>query len=324
MNIAITGGSGFIGTQLAIQLKAAGHSVRIIDLNRSSTFPDDTHIVDVRDLPALEKALQDIEVIYHLAAEHRDDVSPIQKYYDVNVEGGKNVIAAAKRHGIQTIVFTSTVAVYGLDAGESQETDTPAPFNDYGHSKYQSEQSFQSWAGEDPTRTLVILRLVATFGRGNRGNIYTLINQIASGKFLMIGNGKNQKSIAYVQNVAAFLVHVLTCPQDAHLYNYADKPDLTMRGMVADIRHSLGRSGLGPQLPYIVGILGGALCDVIAKITGRTLPISLVRVKKFCANTIVKADKVKETGFQARFTLEEGLADMIEAEFPANKKTCCA
>ncbi|MGB0719738.1 MAG: NAD-dependent epimerase/dehydratase family protein, partial [Bdellovibrionales bacterium] len=194
------------------------------------------------------------------------------------------------------------------------------PFNDYGQSKLNSEKTFEEWAAADASRTLLTVRLVATFGPGNRGNIFTLINQIARRKFIMIGDGCNRKSIAYVGNVAAFLAHGLALPAGAHLYNYADKPDLSMRDFVTEVRAALGRAGLGPQLPYALGLMGGYGFDVLARLSGRKFPISAIRVKKFCANTVVNADKLGETGFEAPYRLEKGLQEMIAAEFPQDKQ----
>lgn len=255
MKIAITGGAGFIGSALAKLLKADGHELVLIDLKTSEVFPDDSIVANVTDRDAMVSALKGVDAIYHLAAEHRDDVSPVSRYYDVNVGGGEAVIAAAEANGIQTIIFTSSVAVYPLvpeDAvNGANETHTPAPFNNYGQSKLDSELTFLKWANADrDARKLVTLRLVATFGPGNRGNIFTLMNQIASGKFVMIGSGENAKSIAYVGNVAAFLQHVIGFKVGSHLYNYADKPDLNMRDFVLSVRRALGREGLGPQMPY--------------------------------------------------------------------------
>ena len=320
MKIAITGGAGFIGTQLARLLKAQGHTLVLIDLKPSEAFPDDSVIASVTDLDAMIEATKGADAIYHLAAEHRDDVQPIEKYHEVNVGGGENVVAAAKANGIEKIIFTSSVAVYPLVPEDpkngSNETHRPSPFNFYGTSKLGSEATFEKWAEEDKSRTLVTIRLVATFGIGNRGNIFNLINQIASGKFLMIGNGKNRKSIAYVGNVAAFLVHCLGFEAGAHLYNYADKPDLNMRDFVLNVREALGLQGLGLQFPYAIGLAGGFGFDVLAKITGRTFPVSTIRVRKFCANTVVNADKLQDTGFKAPYSLKDGLKDMIAAEFP--------
>ena len=324
MKIAITGGAGFIGTALAKLLKADGHELVLIDLKKSEAFPENSVIADVTDKDVLIDAMKGCEAIYHLAAEHRDDVSPASRYTDVNVEGGKNVIAAAETYNINTIIFTSSVAVYPLVPADalagSKEEHPPAPFNDYGQSKLDSEKTFQDWAKNDQNRTLVTMRLVATFGPGNRGNIYTLMNQIAGGKFMMIGDGSNYKSIAYVGNVAAFLQHTLTLKNGFHLYNYADKPDLNMRDFVTAVREALGHEGVGPQMPYAIGMIGGGVFDTIAKITGKKFPISTIRIQKFCANTIVNADKLKDTGFKAPFSLEDGLHEMIEAEFQSAKK----
>ncbi len=324
MKIAITGGAGFIGTQLAGLLKADGHELALIDLKKSEAFPDDSILADVTNRDAMVAAMDGAEAIYHLAAEHRDDVSPATLYTDVNVGGGENVIAAAKANGINKIIFTSSVAVYPLVPADpkngSNENHSPAPFNDYGRSKLESEKTFDAWAAEDEKNTLVTIRLVATFGPGNRGNIYTLMNQIASGKFMMIGDGSNRKSIAYVGNVAAFLHHALKLKPGSHLYNYADKPDLDMRDFVTSIREALGNKGAGLQMPYAVGLLGGSVFDVAAKLTGKKFPISMIRIKKFCADTIVNADKLQETGFKAPSSLHDGLSEMIKCEFQTAKK----
>lgn len=319
MKIAITGGAGFIGTELAKILNAQGHELVLIDLIKSAAFADRSVVADVTDKAGMIDALKGVDAVYHLAAEHRDDVSPLQRYYDVNVGGGESVIEAAKANGVQKIIFTSSVAVYPLEPEDpvngSSEAHSPAPFNDYGQSKYDSEATFAAWSEEDATRSLTMVRLVATFGIGNRGNIFTLINQIAGGKFMMIGSGKNRKSIAYVGNVAAFLAHCLDAKPGAQVCNYADKPDLDMREFVMSVRGALGRSGVGFRVPYVPGLIGGYVFDVLAKVTGRKLPISSIRVRKFCANTIVNADKLQETGFKAPHSLKDGLQEMIAAEF---------
>ncbi len=321
MKIAITGGAGFIGTNLAKLLIDEGYDVTLLDIEKSEDFPDRSVIADVTDLDTMTKALKGKDVIYHLAAEHRDDVRPIQKYYDVNVGGAENIVKAAEANDIQKIIFTSSVAVYPLVPADAKtgakETDPPAPFNDYGTSKLQAEKVFEDWAKGYEGRSFTNVRLVATFGPRNRGNIYTLMNQIARGKFVMVGRGKNHKSVAYVGNVAAFLAHCSAAKHGMHLYNYADKPDLNMRDMVRDIRAAMGLNGLGPKVPYAFGLMGGMTFDLAARLTGKTFPISAIRVRKFCADTIVSAERLRDTGFKAPYSLRDGLREMIEVEFPA-------
>lgn len=135
MKILVTGGSGFIGTRPVGELLKADHQVTIFDKNNGSKYPEFTVVDDIREKDALIKAVTGHDVIYHLAAEHADDVRPISLYHDVNVEGAKNLIAAANNAGINKIIFTSSVAVYPLSAGEPDEDSQAAPFNEYGKSK---------------------------------------------------------------------------------------------------------------------------------------------------------------------------------------------
>jgi nucleoside-diphosphate-sugar epimerase len=145
MKILVVGGSGFIGTRLVDELLKTGHDLAIFDKNPSPIFNHLVTIGDVRELNALNKALKGVEVVYNLAAEHRDDVTPTSLYYDVNVQGAKNIVKAAELNNVKKIIFTSTVAVYGLNKPDPDEKSPTDPFNDYGKSKLQAEQFFDVW-----------------------------------------------------------------------------------------------------------------------------------------------------------------------------------
>ena len=318
MNLLI-GGSGFIGTHLA-QLLPAGQ-FHLLDKQPSSVFPDQVHPCDVRQPESFAEKLTGAEAVVLLAAEHQDDVSPVSLYYDVNVQGARNVVEAMLQHDVRRLIFTSTVAVYGLNRGRLQESDEVHPFGDYGQSKWEAEEVLRVWWQEAPNeRELVIVRPCVVFGEDNRGNVYNLLQQIASGKFLMIGNGENRKSLAYVGNVAVFLKHLLDHPKSGYrLYNYVDQPDFNMNELVRLAHTELrggGASSAGmARIPYWLGILGGYGFDALAKLSGRKLPISSVRVKKFCATTQFATEKLQETGFVPSFTLAEGLARTLRHEF---------
>jgi len=308
MKIAITGGAGFIGTLLRKNLESAGHECVIIDLRHEKP-------VDILDYPALVDALAGCEMIYHLAAEHRDDVFPRERYYDVNVKGSRNVVSAADRNGIKRVVFTSSFAVYGLDAATPDENAAPAPFNDYGQSKLEAEEVLQYWASKNPEANLTIVRPVVVFGEGNRGNVYTLIRQVVQNKFLMIGDGANKKSIAYVGNIAAFLQHLMNEDKPVQIYNYADKPDYSMKEFMGIIFNALGKSAPSFALPFPVGLSAGYTFDALSRVTGHRFPISAVRVRKFCADTTCGADKARRSGFTPPYTIEDGISRMIGHDF---------
>ena len=101
MKMLVTGGSGFIGTRLVNKLLSKGHQVTIFDKNNSFQYPNLVVIGDIRDKDTLVKAAVNHDVIYHLAAEHADNVRPISLYHDVNVFGAENLIIAAKNTGIK-------------------------------------------------------------------------------------------------------------------------------------------------------------------------------------------------------------------------------
>ena len=314
MKILVTGGSGFIGTNLVKDLLAEGHIVLIYDKKKSARYPDNCIIGDVRDKEKLADAMNDINVVCHLAAEHHDDVRPTSIYYDVNVGGAENVIYGIEKHNINRLIFTSTVSVYGLNSGASHEGSPINPFNDYGKSKYQSEIIFADWAKAGKERTLFIVRPTVVFGPGNVGNVSVLLKQVRSRKFVMVGDGKNKKSMAYVGNVSKFLAMLtgFSTGTGVEIYNYADKPDFNMDNLINTIRNGHGKNRNSVfHLPYPLGLFGGYVFDFLSLISRKSFPISSIRVKKFCADTVVRADKLKEIDFQAPYSLVEGIQNTI-------------
>jgi hypothetical protein len=110
---------------------------------------------------------------------------------------------------------------------------------------------------------------------------------------------------------------LLQGPPGAYIYNYVDKPDFTMNELIATIRSSLGRSpNFGVRVPYWLGFGIGCACDAVAGLTRTSLPVSRVRVEKFCASTVFSADKVlTHTNYVPTVPLHVGLRTTIAAEF---------
>ncbi len=153
--------------------------------------------LDIRDKAKLTELLKGTDVVVLLAAEHRDDVSPISLYYDVNVGGMPNMLAAMDANGVKRIVFTFSVAVYGLNKKNPNEEHPKDPFNHYGKSKWLAEMELKKWYKIHPDRNINILRSTIIFWERNRGNVYNLLKQIFGRKFAMVEKGENKKSMAY-------------------------------------------------------------------------------------------------------------------------------
>jgi GlcNAc-P-P-Und epimerase len=303
------------------KLISAQHEVAILDRVRCRKFPHLWIAGDVRQRDTLEHAFAGADVIFNLAAEHHDDVRPVDRYREVNVGGAENICHAALRQAVSTIIFTSTVAVYGLPRQEADEQTAPAPFNEYGRTKLAAEAVHRRWLARSPEHSLTIIRPSVVFGEGNRGNVYNLVRQIAGRRFAMIGNGRNRKSMAYVENVAGFLEFALRFGPGEQLFNYADKPDMDMTTLFGIVLEELGRGGTAVRrIPYGIGLAAGTLCDGLARLTGRKLPISAVRVRKFCANTRFSAERAAQTGFVPEYSLEQALRRTVAHEFGTPQK----
>ena len=212
--LSVIGGSGFLGQSFLDIYSKKNKDFEILDINEPENFKSKFKRFNVSKKEEPSKLSGDI--ILNLAAEHRDDVKPIQKYYEVNVEGAKNLCSIANKNNIKTIIFTSSVAVYGFAEKNSDESAPLNPFNHYGRSKAQAEKIYLDWFNEDPTsRRLIIIRPTAIFGKNNRGNIYNLFMQsaviatLAVGITIVLLLGEIDLSAAATAGVCAALLGVL-------------------------------------------------------------------------------------------------------------------
>lgn len=316
MTIVLVGGSGFIGSSLARRLESSGQDFRIIDLKESPFYASRTIIHDIRK-PIPAEHFYGASAVVHLAAAHRDDIRDPNVYLETNVTGTKHVCETAAEVGVSRLIFTSSVAVYGFAPVDTGEDGEIAPFNDYGRTKFAAENVLRDWLSKEATkRSLVIVRPTVVFGPGNRGNVYNLLRQVHSGRFVMVGDGKNRKSMAFVENVAAFLDYQINASAGYHLHNYVDKPDYDMNTLISTLRKTLhGKEGTGPRMPVGVALTLGHALDFIARLSGRSFPLSAIRVRKFFSDTAFTSSAHDVPGFLAPVAIGDGLQQTLQREF---------
>ena len=313
--IHVIGGAGFIGSRLTQLFDQQGRPYQIFDRALSGA-----QYLDVADKDSFEN-LPSAETIINLAAEHRDNVRPEHLYDQVNVEGARNICSHCTRTGVRHLIFTSSVAVYGLASDQTGEDGILKPSNKYGRTKLEAEKVYEDWHARDPiNRSLTIIRPTVVFGEGNRGNVFNLFRQIAANRFVMVGSGENKKSMAYVGNVAEFLDFCTQINTGTHIYNYVDSPDMDMNALVIKCRKMLlNKSGVGLRIPTWAGLSIGHLFDFLSASTKWHAPVSSLRVKKFISTSsfTTAASKI---GFIPSVKLDEAVDQTLRYEFPEHCK----
>lgn len=312
--ILVIGGSGFVGTNFINICNKS--SLVNFDKNQSLLHKDITVIGNILQKNSIDKVMSNIDSVLLLAAEHKDNVSPTSLYYDVNVEGTKNVLKSMDKYGVKNLIFTSSVAVYGLNKISPNENSSLDPFNHYGKSKLMAEQLIKNWFKKNKkNKSVTVIRPTVIFGKKNRGNVYNLLKQIFLKRFVMLGSGNNKKSMAYVENITLFIKQRLSVlPPGYHLYNYVDKPDLTMNELVHEIELISGFNIPKFKINYNIALFIGYLFDIVSYLFGKNFNISSVRIKKFCSTTQFSSGKLEKI-YKPRYSLAEGLKITILEEF---------
>ena len=317
MRIALIGGSGFIGSVLARGLRDAGHTLVNLDLRppRDPALFERAIVGDLRHPAAVAAALRGCEAVFNLAAAHHDQGIETATYFAVNEAGMQTVCTVMAEFGINRLCFYSSVAVYG-ESDEACAEDSPTNASSpYGASKLAGEKVCQAWVAQQPDRRLLVIRPTVVFGPGNTANMYALIRQVASRRYVQVGAGTNVKSICYVDNLVAATLYAWSQPSNeaARTFNYVDKPDLSSAQIVGTICQALRQPAPRWRIPLSLALLAAKPFDWYTRITGRNLTISSMRIRKFAASeTVYAAGLIRERGFQPPVALGDGIARMCE------------
>jgi len=157
MTTLVTGAAGFLGSHVARQLVARGEAVRVLirasSSNRAISDLSLEYVTgDLRDAASLERAMNGVQRVFHVAADYRLWAKHPQDIYDSNVGGTKNLLEAAKRAGVGQLIYTSTVATIAVDRPELPNEFTEAKLEEmighYKRSKWMAEQEVLKAAKE--------------------------------------------------------------------------------------------------------------------------------------------------------------------------------
>ncbi|MGT2425241.1 NAD-dependent epimerase/dehydratase family protein [Amnibacterium kyonggiense] len=303
----VFGGSGFIGGRMLRLLHARGvERLACADVvpPKDLGFDVDFHQVDVRepiDLPG------SWDVAYNFSAVHRTPGHPDQEYFETNVAGAINVTNFCRDRGIETIVFTSSIAVYGPKEDLLTEASEPQPTSAYGRSKLLAEDIHRTWFADDPRRRLVIVRPAVIFGEGENGNFDRLRGALASRRFAYPGRTDTIKACGYVEELVRSLEWVRNGDEQQVTFNFAYPERATIEQIATTIAANDGtRLPLG-RIPLMPMLAAASMFEVLGKVGVRT-GINRARIQKLVRSTNVYPGYLVEQGYPFGTDVESGIA----------------
>ena len=234
--ILVTGGAGFIGSNLVSKLEALGHYVKIVDM-----LPNDDYCFDISCYSNFDIINEDFDIIYHVAAQSGGYRSLIEHELDLdwNAKGTLNVCMFAKANNIKKIVYTSTMAVYG-EGDWLKETDELNPLSNYGISKLYGETCVKQFSqfGIDYT----IFRVFNTYGpgqnllNGNQGVVAVFVAQAIKGnKIDVTGPLTRYRDLTYIDDTVNALVLALEDKTRNQIYNICSKIKTTISEIIDEV-----------------------------------------------------------------------------------------
>ena len=242
MKFLFTGAFGFLGNNVRPFLE------RMYDVTTIGLLPQDDYTVNIaKEIPDLDERY---DIVLHAAGKaHSVPRTEAEKqvFFDVNLQGTKNLCTALERRGVpRAFIFISTVAVYGCAYGENITEDHPLNGDTpYAMSKRLAEEYLQKWCYEHNV-ILGIIRPSLITGPNPPGNLGAMIHGIRSGKYLSIAGGRARKSVLMVQDIAK-LVPLLA--EKGGIYNVCDSHHPTFRELETTICRQLDKK-LPLSIPY--------------------------------------------------------------------------
>lgn len=317
--ILITGASGFIGSHLVEELLRDGVALKNLRLliqpgaSLENLPQRKFNIVwgDVRDNNFVEKAVDGVETVYHLAAETISWRKRYEDYRVVNVDGTQNLLNSLKGKKIQKFIFFSSIAVFGLPAYSGErincdETWPKKPSEDYGRSKLEAEKrvikAYKEW--EIP---YVIIRPTTVYGPRDHQNIMELYEAIKNHYFIRIGDGSNKMDYVYVEDLVKGARQAQLDKSKANDFILGAGKPITTNEVINSVAKSINEEVPNWHLPKNVMLPLSYAFDLLGHILNITAPLFPSRVKVLTTSCYFNSAKAqKQIGYNPQTPFATG------------------
>lgn len=251
--VLVTGGAGFVGSNLVDGLLAAGANVRVLDNlsggseeNLAHCVNDiDLHIADLKDASAVDKAVKGCQSIFHMGANASvpRSVENRENDFESNVVGTYNIADSLIRHNVERILYASTAAAYGTPQYTPVDEKHPLdPVSPYGATKLCSERLLFGYS-QVFDFDLTVVRIFNTYGPRQRHYVaYDLMMKLAKDptKLEVLGSGKQLRDYCYVDDMVAGLMFAAErATNPGQVFNISGGRTVSIRELVSLIMDTL-------------------------------------------------------------------------------------
>jgi nucleoside-diphosphate-sugar epimerase len=320
MKVLITGAGGFIGSHLVDSQLEHRHEVRAVDLHLDLLKHQAAHPClqairgDITEQHTVEKLVEGMDVVYHLASAHLDVSLSDEHYHHVNVDATLSLLEAAREAGVQRFVHCSSVGVIGdVKHPPADETTECHPVNIYERTKLEGERGALDFA----SRTgfpIVVVRPAWVYGP-RCPRTAKLVRAISKGRFPIFGNGRNLRHPVYITDAIHALELCAETPGIAgEVFIIAGEYPVESGELVSVIRKQLNVRAPQVYLPIFLGQAAGLALELTFKLIGRQPPFSRRSMEFFLkhnAYTIGRAQS--RLNYEPRVDLLTGIQKTIQS-----------
>lgn len=319
MRVLVTGATGFTGGHLARALHARGHDV--VAMVRNGSAAGDLaspgialRVGDLAKPETLLSAVQDIDVVYNIAALYRQAALPDSVYHQVNGTAVGQLVEAAARAGVRRVVHCSTVGVHGDVEHPPANEDAPLrPGDVYQVAKLEGERIGREAAARTGIE-LVIARPSGIYGPGDR-RLLKLFRGVARRRFVILGDGRIFYHLTYIDDLVEGLRlcgEVAAAAGRTYILAGAEVP--TLNDLTAMIAEDAGVPPPRLRLPVWPFWIAGAACEALCVPFGIEPPIYRRRVDFFTKSRAFDITRARqELGYAPQVGLREGIHRTLAA-----------
>jgi dihydroflavonol-4-reductase len=317
VTVLVTGATGFTGGHLAQYLVGRGDHVRALVRPKSRDRFDRSVLPakgvvgidgDLMDAKSVRKAAEGVDVVYHIAATYREAGQPDSAYRATNVEGTRNVLAAANAAGVRRVVHCSTGGVHGHISHPPATEDAPfGPGDVYQETKLAAEVLAREY-GTSSGLDVVVARPIGIYGPGDT-RFLRMFRGLARGRFPMIGNGQAFYHLTFIEDlIEGFRLCGTVLGAKGRTYILAGPRYTTLEQLVQLVAKELQVHPPRVHLPVWPFWTAGLLCELICVPLRIEPPIYRRRVDFYTKSRAFDTTRAHtELGYSPLVDLEEGI-----------------